>query len=148
MDGKACLEVQLPNMLTALNNKKEKLGVLLRFLASMTIDVTYNIGNWSATAHTLKIGELKLRVHFEATSWDRTTAKDKLYFNGMSEYDADRTMEELLGYSIPNGYISLKELQEKFPDPTLTCSFENCKVHQHTGIHLDTPIGEVPDLQE
>lgn len=137
-------------MPTALN--KQNLEVLVHFLASLTIDVTYIHGNWSATAHTLKIGEFKFQVHFETTSWFRTTAKDKLYFNGMSGYDADREMEELLGHSIPKGYISLKQLKEMFPEATLTCAFHNCKVHQPgDGDSLafeDTPIGEVPDLQE
>lgn len=137
-------------MLTALN--KQNLEVLVHFLASLTIDVTSHFGNWSATAHTLKIGGLKLNVMFEATSWDRTTAKDKLYFNGMNEYHADRQMEELLGCSIPKGYISLKELQEKFPDATLTCEFTNCKVHQPGDgeclAHEDTLIRYVADLQE
>ena len=137
-------------MLTALN--KQNLEVLVHFLASLTIDVTYNIGNWSATAHTLKIAGFKFQVHFEATSFDRTIAKDKLYFNGMKGHDADRLMEELLGHSIPKGDISLTELKEKFPEATLTCAFTNCKVHQPGGgeclAHEDTPIGDVPDLQE
>ena len=127
---------------------KNKLEVLLNFLASITIEQTNSNGNWCGTSHTLTIMGVGFSVHFEKRA--TRVGTELLYFNGFDlNHFENCEIEKLVG-RIPTGYICLEELKVKFPGATISCNHTTCPVHRVRGHRcmdlIETKVGKVPAL--